>query len=167
MSAVSRDTQDRNKTVCKGTGNGGIKGSANPSPANILIGTLMNASEPPWMDHRTHNAHRRSHLLSSESPLEFQSHARAITPCTHAVSPSAHPDRPWRSFATLMPGKTPSPAACVLTGVSSILTTPQAAGPRETTRRSGRLFMRNEEHDKTRPGTRRASMPLFCLRAER
>ncbi len=46
MSAVSRDTQDRNKTVCKGTGNGGIKGSANPSPANILIGTLMNASEP-------------------------------------------------------------------------------------------------------------------------
>lgn len=36
----------RGKTVCKGTGNGGIKGRGNPSPANVLIGNLMNASEP-------------------------------------------------------------------------------------------------------------------------
>ncbi len=107
------------------------------------------------------DAHRRSHLLSS-NPMHGQS-PRAHMPLTLRRTLTAHGE----VLRTLMPGKTPSPAAYVLTGVSSILTTPQAAGPRETTRRSGTLFMRNEEHDKTRPGTRRASMPLFCLRAER
>lgn len=44
---VHRDTQGRDKTVCKGTGNGGIKGNGNPSPAYVLVDTPMDAWIPP------------------------------------------------------------------------------------------------------------------------